>query len=247
MNTPDDDSPSPQAEYEAIDWQFSFDRAEMLRQFKANFFTTLNHDLRSPINTQISSLDIVLADLYESQTELRGFVADAQQAARDHLTLIEACLMVGRYCPSIQSSEPRSQPLLPILQRVHQLTNLQARTRLIAYAPVSAEILTPTVRVRADENGLEQALLALLSWAIAHLTEGRLELSVEVEPEAIVLQWRMSGVVSELPSDTERAGQLTWRVAERLLTDMNARVSLSDESSAPTIDIRCVLPRYETE
>ncbi|MEM9155368.1 MAG: histidine kinase dimerization/phospho-acceptor domain-containing protein [Cyanobacteria bacterium P01_F01_bin.33] len=246
MNAPNDE-PSGQINLDhSFDWQFACDRAEMLRQFKADFFATLNHDLRSPINNQISSLEIVLAELHESRAEMREFIANAQHSAKQHLELIEACLVVGRYCPPIQPLQLHIQPLLPILQRTYQLTYLQAQTQLITYPPVSGLGLDPQLSLWADERWLEQALLGLISWAISYIAEGSLALTVAVEPEAIALRWKITGDISELLEASKRAHQLNWSVPERLLRGMNGSVTLLEDTVNSAV-VCCLLPRHAPE
>ncbi|MEO1131254.1 MAG: hypothetical protein AAFX40_00950 [Cyanobacteria bacterium J06639_1] len=219
----------------------------MLRRFKADFFTTLNHDLRSPINNQVSSLEIVLADLHESKAEMREFITEAQRAAKHHLELVEACIAVGKYCPPVRALQPRSQSLLPILQRVHQLTSLQARTRLITYAPISAEIIPASVTAWIDDAGLEQVLLGLLSWAIASFSRGCLSFSFNIAAETVMLTWEMTGDLSEAIRDPARASHLNWVVAQNLLAATHGRAMLVDRSPESGCSIQCVLARQQPE
>jgi hypothetical protein len=70
------DPPSQQAaaavRQEAVDWQFAFERSEVMRAFQQELLVSIGHELRNPLSSQMGSLQLVLSDLCDSREEERS-------------------------------------------------------------------------------------------------------------------------------------------------------------------------------
>ena len=81
----------------AVDWKLAFWRSEMLRQFKTDLLGNLGHELRSPLSSQIGSLDLILSGLCDSMEEVQEFASAARDSARNHLQMIADCIKLSSY------------------------------------------------------------------------------------------------------------------------------------------------------
>ena len=156
------------------DWELAFWRSEMLRRFKTDLLGNLGHELRSPLSSQLGSLDLVLSGLCESQAEIQEFIGAARQSAHNHLQLIVDCIALSRYESPVLPLSARSTPLEPALTQVERLLSPIAKDRglRLEWSPGDVEVF-------ADPHGCEQVVLGLGMWSLGQLLHGTLSVSVD--------------------------------------------------------------------
>ena len=91
-------APLPVAELPA------YEAAIDLAQFKSSFLARTAHELRSPMNALISSLQLISADLCDSPEEEREYVGIAQEAALKFIGLLDEVIKVDRKSTRLNSS-----------------------------------------------------------------------------------------------------------------------------------------------
>ena len=205
----------------ADDWQLCFKRSEMLRRFKTDLLGNLGHELRSPLSSQLGSLDLILSGLCDSMEEVQEFASSARQAAWNHLQMIADCIELSRYESSVRPLAIETISLNPLLCRVEKSIQPIARDRGIRLCWAKSEAL-----VRADPYGLEQALLGLTMWSLTRLVHGELTLDVGETAVGISLTLTAAGRVHEEVGDRER---VYWQVPLEVLEVMAGRVTVVED------------------
>lgn len=222
-----------------MDWQFAFERAEMLRQFQAELLASIGHELRTPLSSQMGSLQMILANLCDSPQEEREYLDTARLAVENSLRLLEEYTRLAQHQIPIQGLHLQPVQLLPLLQDVAALTLLQAQDRGVRSAwSCLQEVPLPDYWVYADPHGLLQALLGLCRWSIAHLRCGQLDLQIQPQHPRILLTLNLWGLPASLSAEQQQRQHFTWRVGHRLLQEMEANLSFQAlEASSSQINI----------
>lgn len=233
---------------EAVDWQFAFERSEVMRAFQQELLVSIGHELRNPLSSQMGSLQLVLSDLCDSPEEEREYLQSAKEAVERLIKLLEEYTRLARHDLPIQPLRPEPTRLRPLLQDVYSLTRLQAQDQGIRYEwpalqPTSAfevPLLPDSLTVWADPHGLVQALLGVCRWGIRTLRYGSMALHLYPAPEGegrLCLEWNLEGRC-HVPIQTE--GCAAWRVSERLLREMGGELELC-ESGLYRVGIKVTL------
>lgn len=205
-----------------MDWQFAFERAEMLRQLQRELLVSIGHELRSPLTQYIGSLDMILFDLCDSPEEVKQYLTQAKGSVSYLIKRLEEYTDLSSQHLLIQPLQRQTVDLIPVLQKAHQLTHLQAKDRGIIYPWT---ISSDPFWVEMDPDGLLQALLGIFYWSIQQLRHGTLILSLEKERTCIGIH-TLGQAISPLPTHEN----LIWKVTQRLLQEMNSLVTLIDSS-----------------
>jgi signal transduction histidine kinase len=116
-----------------MDWQFAFERSEVMRAFQQELLVSIGHELRNPLSSQMGALQLVLSNLCDSREEERECLQSAKEAVERLLMLLEEYTRLARHDLPIQPLRPRPTRLRPLLQEIHSLTRLQAQDRGIRY------------------------------------------------------------------------------------------------------------------
>ncbi|MFS8854417.1 sensor histidine kinase [Synechococcus sp. H55.7] len=227
---------APADRQEAVDWQFAFERSEVMRAFQQELLVSIGHELRNPLSSQMGSLQLVLSDLCDSPEEEREYIQSAKESVERLIKLLEEYTRLARHDLPIQPLQPEPTQLRPLLQDVYSLTRLQAQDQGIRYEwpilqpPSVSEpsALPDSLMVWADPHGLVQALLGVCRWGIRALRYGSMALHLYPIAAAeghLCLEWNLEGRC-HVPVETK--GSATWRVSERLLREMGGDLELGE-------------------
>jgi hypothetical protein len=217
---------SPPHDQSEMDWQFAFERAEMLRQFQTELLASIGHELRTPLSSQMGSLQMILANLCDSPQEERECLDNARIAVENLLRLLEEYTRLAQHQIPIQRLQMQPVQLLPLLQEVAALTVLQAQDRGVRYAwSCLQESKHPDYWVYADPHGLLQALLGLCRWSIAQLRGGQLDLQIHPQLPQVLLMIHLWGRPNTLSAEQQQRQHFTWKVSQRLLQALQAHQS----------------------
>ncbi|MEN9223874.1 MAG: histidine kinase dimerization/phospho-acceptor domain-containing protein [Thermostichus sp. HHBFW_bins_43] len=241
------DSPSqkpiPTSEEKVVDWQFAFERSEVMRAFQQELLLSIGHELRNPLSSQMGSLQLVLSNLCDSPEEEREYIQSAKEGVDRLIKLLEEYTRLARHNLPIQPLKPEPLLLYPLLQDVHSLTRLQAQDQGIRYewpalhlrdpadsAPAAADLppLSEDLTVWADPYGLLQALLGICRWGIRTLRYGSMALQAYPAGEEkgrLCLEWSLEGRC-HVPIEPDLSA--AWRVSERLLQQMDGHLELCE-------------------
>ncbi|MDJ0519781.1 MAG: HAMP domain-containing sensor histidine kinase [Trichodesmium sp. MO_231.B1] len=155
--------------------QLAYQMASEMSKFKAGFLARTAHELRSPINSMIGGLQLVISDLADDPEEEREFVKQAYNSALKTLGLLDEIIYVAKTEHGTERVKIESLQLSQVFEAVENLTYMQAANRSIRL-----QISPPEgdVYVLADESRLKQVLVSLIDTAIAQMDEGSVNVSV---------------------------------------------------------------------
>ncbi len=214
-----------------MDWQFAFERSEMLRLLEGGLLQSVGHELKTPLNGQMGALEMILSGLCDSPEEEREYVTAARQAVDRSLGMLQDFSQIARYRLPIQDLQPQLTEVLPLLQQVRQLTTLPAQDRGIRYLwpnldGSSEPLLKP---IWADPDGLTQVLWGLCHWSITCLRYGTIQIQVLEQSQATHLRLDIKGspLKSLDPEDlNEPTLRIPWQVAEKLIVTIGGQQTL---------------------
>lgn len=160
--------------------QLAYQMAAEMSQFKAGFLARTSHELRSPLNSMIGTLQLILADLCESPEEEREFLQHAHASALKMVGLLDQVLFVAKTEYGTETMDIHAIQLAQVIDEVEDLTCMQAANRSIR---LKIEPPDPEIYVMADLPRLRQVLVSLIDTAIAQMEEGSIKVSVHPSPE----------------------------------------------------------------
>ena len=159
--------------------RLAYQMASELCQFKGGFLARTSHELRSPINSMIGTLQLILSDLCESPAEEREFLQQAYESALKMVGVLDEIILVAKTEHGTETLKLKPVPLMKILEDLNKLTHLQAANRSIR---LNIEMPPPDLLVVADATRLQQVLVNLVDTAIAQMEQGSVKVSVHPEP-----------------------------------------------------------------
>lgn len=160
--------------------QLAYQMAAEMSQFKAGFLARTSHELRSPLNSIIGTLQLILADLCESPEEEREFLQHAHASALKMVGLLDQVIFVAKTEYGTETMDIHAIQLAKVMDEVEDLTCMQAANRSIR---LKIEPPDPEIYVMADLPRLRQVLVSLIDTAIAQMAEGSIKVSVHPSPE----------------------------------------------------------------
>jgi hypothetical protein len=161
--------------------QLAYQMASEMCQFKGGFLARTAHELRSPINSMIGSLQLILADLCESTEEEREFLQQAYDSALKMVGILDEIIQVAKTEHGSEKLNLKPLQLLKVFEELKQLTHLQAANRSIR---LNIEMPDPNIYIVADPDKLRQVLVSLVDTAIAQMEQGSVKVSVHQSPES---------------------------------------------------------------
>jgi len=216
------DLPSPIPSHNPIvpiDPQIAYYSALDLAQFKGSFLSRTSHELRSPLNALISSLQMIQAGLCDDVEEEKEYVGFAHDGALKFIGLLDEVLKVSKFQSGSLDITKTEVDLAIMLQEVYFMTHQLAANR-------NLRLQMPTVDnpilIQADPTYLQQALTILVSRSIAAMDEGSIILSLTTNGKQVTLTLQ-----DELP-------EAEWQETLDILTNPNA--SLPELSEIPSAE-----------
>ena len=179
----------------------AYEAAIDLAQFKSSFLARTAHELRSPMNALISSLQLISADLCDSPEEEREYVEIAQEAALKFIGLLDEVIKVSKLQTGTLEIRSIDVDLSMMLQEVYFMCRMQAETRNIK---LIIPALEDEIVVQADEAYLRQAIVILIDRAVSLLDGGKLELRLTQDANTVTLTIPDPHDDTELTSDPSR-------------------------------------------
>jgi signal transduction histidine kinase len=160
--------------------QLAYAMASEMSKFKGGFLARTSHELRSPLNSLIGTLQLITGDLCDSPEEEKEFIQQAYTAALKMVGLIDDLVFVSKVEHGTEKMDLQSLSLAKILSDVEDLTYLQAANRSIR---LNFHIPDQEIMVWADERRLKQVLVSLIDGAIAQMDVGNIEITIENQPD----------------------------------------------------------------
>jgi signal transduction histidine kinase/CheY-like chemotaxis protein/purine-cytosine permease-like protein len=182
--------------------------AETASLAKSHFVTSINHELRSPLNAILGYAQLLERD--PSSLERRGDALRIIRRSGEHLAaLVEGLLDISRI-EAKRIDIYRDDVALPeFLAQLVDMFRLQAEDKGIGF--VFDPPATMPARVHTDEHRLRQILINLLSNAIKFTPEGQVTLRVRWRTEIAEFEVIDTGIGIP-PNDLERIFEPLQRV-----------------------------------
>ncbi len=201
-------SPNPPPNpIDPIDHRTAYYSALDLAQFKGSFLSRTSHELRSPLNALISSLQMIQAGLCDDVEEEKEYVGFAHDAALKFIGLLDEVLKISKLQSGSLDIVNTEVDLAIVLQEVYFMTRHLAANRNLR---LQIPMLDDEILIQADPTYLQQALTILVSRSIAAMDEGHIILSLSTEGKQVTLTLQ-----DELPEDQ-------WQETLEVLTNPNA-------------------------
>jgi hypothetical protein len=204
------DLPNPIASHNPIvpiDPQIAYYSALDLAQFKGSFLSRTSHELRSPLNALISSLQMIQAGLCDDVEEEKEYVGFAHDAALKFIGLLDEVLKISKLQSGSLDVAKTEVDLAIVLQEVYFMTHQLAANRNLR---LQIPMLDDEILIQADPTYLQQALTILVSRSIAAMDEGSIIVSLTTEGKQVTLTLQ-----DELP-------EAQWQDTVNVLTNPSA-------------------------
>ncbi len=169
-------------------------KLEEASQIKSEFLANTSHELRTPLNSIIGFLGLVLDGYCVNTQEEREFLANAQQSAKQLLSLINDLLDLAKIEAGRMEMELGEVDLKSVFEEVHSLTRVQAQQKKLKLSFLCGN--HPNPRVYADLAKLRQVLINLVGNAIKFTTKGKIEVKSWVREEKgnVLIQVKDEGI-----------------------------------------------------
>jgi len=205
-------SPNPMTEGRSetialTDHRIAYYSALDLAQFKGSFLSRTSHELRSPLNALISSLQMIQAGLCDDVEEEKEYVGFAHDAALKFIGLLDEVLKISKLQSGSLDVAKTEVDLAIVLQEVYFMTHQLAANRNLR---LQIPMLDDEILIQADPTYLQQALTILVSRSIAAMDEGSIIVSLTTEGKRVTLTLQ-----DELP-------EAQWQDTVNVLTNPNA-------------------------
>ncbi|NJK36367.1 MAG: HAMP domain-containing histidine kinase [Oscillatoriales cyanobacterium RM1_1_9] len=161
--------------------QMAYQMAVEMGRFKEGFLARTSHELRSPLNSMIGMLQLILTDLCESPEEEREFTQQAYDSALKFVGLLDEAVYVAKTAHGIEQMKIQPIQLSKLFQDVKKLIHLQAANRSIR---LSFEAVDPNVYILADLPRMRQVLVSLIDIALTQMNEGKVRVSASPNPNS---------------------------------------------------------------
>jgi signal transduction histidine kinase len=153
-------------------------------QFRTGFLARTSHELRSPLNGVISSLQLILSDLCDDPAEEREYIQIAHDSALKLVELLDQVIGVARAAYGTYPFKIEAVDLDIALQEVAYQVRLLAENRNLR---LDIPLLEQEIEVQVDANCLRQALVMVIDGAIAVMQEGAIAVQVGVVDDQAVI------------------------------------------------------------
>lgn len=161
--------------------QLAYSLAAEMSQLKGGFLARISHELRSPLSGVIGLHQLILNGLADSPEEEQEFVQQSYSSTLKMVKLLDEIIDVAKTEHGTAHLDFQPVNLANLMHDVYRLTHLQASNR-------NLRLLLPTVdpiwHLQADPRRIRQVLVNLVDTAIAHASEGQVQLFMEISPDA---------------------------------------------------------------
>ena len=163
--------------------------AESARR-KTEFLTSVSHDIRTPLNSILGYLRLLLEGLYEDDEEMREFLGNARLSASHLLHLVNDVLSGARLAAGTLVVNLRAVNLATVVGEVLSMLEVAIR-----YQGIEVQIeIDDDSMVLADEPKLRQVLVNLIGNAVKYTDEGRIVIRAKQDGEWVRIEVEDTGV-----------------------------------------------------
>jgi len=169
-------------------------KLEEASQIKSEFLANTSHELRTPLNSIIGFLGLILDGYCVDREEEKEFVRNAEQSAKQLLSIINDVLDLTKIEAGRMEMELGEVELKPLFEETRSLTQVQAQQKRITLSFVHEN--HPSPRAYADCGKLRQVMVNLIGNAIKFTDKGKIVVKSRVLEEKgnVLIQVEDTGV-----------------------------------------------------
>ncbi|MGB2803379.1 MAG: PAS domain S-box protein [Candidatus Zixiibacteriota bacterium] len=156
-------------------------KLEEASQIKSDFLANTSHELRTPLNSIIGFLGLILDGYCVDRQEEREFLRNAQQSAKQLLSIINDVLDLAKIEAGRMELELQEVELKSLFEEVRSLTSVQAQQKKLKLSYTCEN--HPSARVYADPGKLRQVMINLVGNAVKFTDEGEIAVRARVQKE----------------------------------------------------------------
>jgi signal transduction histidine kinase/CheY-like chemotaxis protein len=156
-------------------------KLEEASQIKSDFLANTSHELRTPLNSIIGFLGLILDGYCVDKQEEREFLRNAQQSAKQLLSIINDVLDLAKIEAGRMELELQEVELKSLFEEVRSLTQVQAQQKRLKLSFTCER--HPSARVYADPGKLRQVIINLAGNAIKFTDKGEITVRSLVQKE----------------------------------------------------------------
>jgi PAS domain S-box-containing protein len=156
-------------------------KLEEASQIKSDFLANTSHELRTPLNSIIGFLGLILDGYCVDSQEEKEFLRNAQQSAKQLLSIINDVLDLAKIEAGRMELELQEVELKSLFEEVRSLTQVQAQQKKLKLSYTCEN--HPSPRVYADPGKLRQVMINLVGNAVKFTDEGEIAVRARVQKE----------------------------------------------------------------
>jgi len=145
---------------------------EEANRIKSEFLANTSHELRTPLNSIIGFLGLVLDEYCANKEEEKEFLRNAQQSAKQLLSIINDVLDLAKIEAGKMTLELAEVDLKFLFEEVQSLVRVQAQQKKLKLSFVHEN--HPPPRVYADSGKLRQVMINLVGNSIKFTEKGEI-------------------------------------------------------------------------
>lgn len=170
---------------------FSVQKLKEINEYKDNLLATVSHDLRTPLNTIMGMLELILDQINEKL--IRELITTAQKSAKILLFIISDILDFSQISNGKLKLNIEEFYIENIIEDVIEIIKFQAKKKSLLFSYLISDEMKQH-KIVADPYRLQQILLNLLSNAVKFTFEGFIMLEVLKNKDQVLFSIRDTGV-----------------------------------------------------
>jgi len=156
-------------------------KLEEISQIKSEFLANTSHELRTPLNSIIGFLGLILDGYCGDREEEREFLRNAQQSAKQLLSIINDVLDLAKIEAGRMEMDLGKVDLKSVFEEVRSLAQVQAQQKKLQLSFVYEN--HPSPKVYADSGKLRQVMINIVGNAIKFTNKGKIVVRSKVQEE----------------------------------------------------------------
>ena len=238
-------------------------KLEEASQIKSEFLANTSHELRTPLNSIIGFLGLIIDGYCMNQEEEKDFVRNAQQSAKQLLTIINDVLDLAKIEAGKMKLELEGVDLKAVFEEVYLLTQAQVHQKNLALSFLYENDVPPKVYV--DPGKLKQVMINLIGNAIKFtekggmivrtaIQEGKGNVLIQVEDTGIGIPMGLQDKLFEKfrqadGSTTRKYGGtgLGLTITRNLVEMMGGKIKLESGGEGKGTKLSFTLPLYRED
>ncbi len=174
--------------------EFQTQRAVQADQLKSQFLANTSHEFRTPLNSILGFLRLILDGYCNDESEQKEFIQNAHASAKHLLSLINDVLDIAKIEAGKLELELEEVDLKALFEEVNSLTRVQVEQKKLKMSFICEDEFVP--KIYADLGKLKQVMLNLIGNAIKFTDKGSVTIRTRVQKDKgnVLIQVEDTGI-----------------------------------------------------